>query len=91
METQPIYLSSDESKIVSTCSSPVPQLIMANNVPVTYSAVTQLIAAQHEQMSSLGYFTLQYPPTPPTSLIFDDDNDEVFTPILRIACLTLFN
>ena len=33
METQPIYLSSDESEIASPCSSPIPQL--PNNVPDT--------------------------------------------------------
>ena len=51
-ETQPIYLSSDESEIDSPCSSPTPQL--PNNVPDTYSAITQLIAAQHKQMSMSG-------------------------------------
>ena len=78
METQPIYLSSDESGIASPRSSPIPQL--PNNVPDTHSAITQLIAAQHEQTSSSGNFALQYPTTPPTSLISDDDNDEVPTP-----------
>ena len=48
METQPIYLSSDEIEIDSLGSSPIPQL--PNNVPDTYSAITQLIVAQHEQM-----------------------------------------
>ena len=80
METQPIYLSSDESEIASPCSSSIQQL--PNNVPDTYSAITQLIAAQHEQMSSSSNFALQYPTTPPTSLISDDDNDEVLTPII---------
>ena len=46
METQPIYLSSDESEIFSPSSSPIPQI--PNNLPDTYSAITQLIAAQHE-------------------------------------------
>ena len=46
METQPIFLSSDESEIDSLCSAPIPQL--PNNVPDTYSPITQLIAAQHE-------------------------------------------
>ena len=78
METQPIYLSSDEREIASPCSSPAPQL--PNSVPDTYSAITQLRAAQHEKMSSSGIFALQYPTTPPTSLISDDDNDEVLTP-----------
>ena len=45
-ETQPINPSSDESEITSSCSSPIPQL--PNNVPETYSAITQLTAAQHE-------------------------------------------
>ena len=80
METQPIYLSSEESEIASLCSSPIPQL--PNNVHDTHSAITQLIAAEHEQMSSSGNFALQYPITPPTSLISDDDNDEVPTPII---------
>ena len=79
METQPIYLSSDESEIGSLCSSPTPQL--PNNVSDMYSAITQLIAAQHEQMSLSGSSAPQYPTTPPTSLIFDDENDEVLTPI----------
>ena len=43
MKTQPIYLFSDESEIDSSCSSPIPQL--PNNVPDTYSAITQPIAA----------------------------------------------
>ena len=79
METQPIYLSSDESETASLCSLPIPQL--PNNVPDTYSAITKLMAAQHEQKSSSGNFGPQYLPTPPTSLISDDDNGEVFTPI----------
>ena len=78
METQPIYLHSDESEIASPCSSLIPQL--PNNVPDTYSAITQLIAAHHEQMSSFGNFALQYSTTPPTSLISDDDTDEMPTP-----------
>ena len=80
METQPVYLSSDESEIDSPCSSPIPQL--PNNVPDTYSAIFQLIAAQHEQMSLSGTSALQYPTTPPTSLISDDENDELLTPII---------
>ena len=79
METQPIYLSNDESEIASPCSSPIPQL--PNNVHDTYNAITQLIAAQLEQMSLSGTSAPQYPTTPPTSLISDDDNDEVLTPI----------
>ena len=80
METQPIYLSSDEREIDSLCSSPILQL--PNNVPDTYSAITQLIAAQHEQMSLSSTSALQYPTTPPTSLISDDKNDQVLTPII---------
>ena len=80
METQPIFLSSDESEIDSPCSSPIPQL--PNNVPDTYSAITQLIAAQHEQMSLSGTSAPQYSTTPPTSLISDDENDDIFTPII---------
>ena len=79
METKPIYLSSDESKIDSLCSSPIPQL--PNNVPVTYSAITQLIAVQHEQMSLSGTSAPQYPITPPTSMISDDQDDDILTPI----------
>ena len=79
METQPIYLSNDESEFASPCSSPIPQL--PNNVPDTYSAITQLTAAQHEQMSVSGTFALQYPTTRPTPLISDDENDEILTPI----------
>ena len=56
METQPIYLPSDENEIGSPCSAPIPQL--PNNVPYKYSAITQLIAAQHEEMSSSGNFDL---------------------------------
>ena len=63
METQPIHLSSDKSEIASPCKSPTPEV--PNNVPDTYSAITQLIAAQHEQMSSSGNFSLQYPWTSP--------------------------
>ena len=80
METQPIYLSSDESEIDSSSSSPIPQL--PNNVPDTYSAISQPIAAQHEQMSLPGTSALQYPTTPPTSLISDDENGELLSPII---------
>ena len=79
-ETQPNYLSSDESEFDSTCSSPTPQL--PNNVPDTYSAIAQPIAAQHEQMSLAGTSAPQYLATPPTSLISDDENDDVLTPII---------
>ena len=54
---------------------------LSSNVPDTYSAITQLIAAQHEVMSLSGTSALQYPTTPPTSLISDDENDEMLTPI----------
>ena len=80
METQPIHLSSDESEVDSSSSSPIPQL--PNNVPDTYSEITQLIAAQHEQMSLSGTSALQYPTTLPASLISDDENEEVLTPII---------
>ena len=80
METQPIYLPSDESEIDSLHPSPMLQL--PNNIPDTYSAITQLIAAQHEQTSLSGTSTPQYPITPPTSLISDDDNDDMTTPIV---------
>ena len=83
VETQPIYLYTDESEIDSPPSSPIPQL--PNNVPDTYSAITQLKAAHNEQMSFSGTFALQYPTTPPTSLISDDENDEVLTPIGNTA------
>ena len=79
METQPIFLSSDENEIDSPCSSPIPQL--PNNVPDTYSAIRQLIAAQHEQMSLSGTSAPQYPITPPTSLISDEKDDNMLTPI----------
>ena len=80
METQPIFLSSDESEIDSPpCSSPIPQL--PNNVPDTYSAITQLIAAHQEQMSLSGTFAPQYPITPPNSSISDDEDDDTLTPI----------
>ena len=78
LETQPIYLSSDESETDSLCSSPIPQSL--NNVPDTYSAINQLIAAQHEQMSLPGTSAPPYPITPPTSLISDEENDEMLTP-----------
>ena len=80
METKPIYLSSDESEIASPCSSSIPQL--PNNAPDTYSAITHLIAAQHEQMSSSNNLAPRYPPTTPTSFISDDNNEEASTPIL---------
>ena len=79
MGTQPIFLTSDESEIDSPCSSPIPQL--PNNVPDTYSALTQLIAAHHEQMSLSGTSAPQYPITPPTSLISYDEDDDMLTPI----------
>ena len=80
METQPIYLSSDESEIDSLRSSPTSQL--PNIVPDKYSAITQLMPAQHEQMSLSGTSAPQYPTTPPTSLISDDENDDMLTPIV---------
>ena len=51
-------------------------------MPDTHSAITQLTAAKNEQISSSGNFALQYPTTPPTSVISDDDNDEVPNPII---------
>ena len=79
METQPIFLSSDENEVDSPSSSPIQQLPI--NVPDTYSAITQLIAAQHEQMSLPGTSAPQYPITPPTSLISDNEDDDMLTPI----------
>ena len=79
METQPFYLSKDGSEIASPCSSPTAQ--QPNNVPDTYSAITQLIAPQHEQMSLCGTSAPQYLTTPPSSLISDDDTDEMPIPI----------
>ena len=78
-ETQPVYLSSDESEINSPCLSSIPQI--PNNVLDTYSAITEAIAAQHEQMSLSGTSAPQYPTSPPTSLTSDDENEEVLTPI----------
>ena len=46
METQPIYLSSDESEIDSLHPSLIPQL--PNNTADRYSAIPQLLAAQHD-------------------------------------------
>jgi len=77
MDTQPIYLSSDESEIASPCSSNTPQL--PNNVPDTYSAITRLIASHHEMMSLSDNSAPQFPDTPPTSLISDDDGNEELT------------
>ena len=82
METQPIYLSKARNEIASPCSSPIPQL--PNNVPDTYSAITQLIAAQQKQMSTPGNFALQHQPTLPNPCISDDNIVEVFTPITGI-------
>ena len=79
MESQPIYFSSDESEIDSLHPSPIPQL--PNNIPDPYSAKTQLISAHHEQMSLSGTYAPQYPITPPTSLISDDEDDDMLTPI----------
>ena len=79
MEAQPIFLSSDESEIDSPSSSPIQQL--PNNVPDTHSAITQLTAAQHEQMSLSGTSALQRPTTRPTSLVSDDKNGDMLTPI----------
>ena len=80
METQPIYLSSDESEIDSPPSLTIPQL--PNNVPDAYSAITQVMAAQHEQMSLSATSAPQHPITPPTSLISDDENDDMLTPTI---------
>ena len=78
MKSQPFYLSSDESEIDSLHPSPIPQL--PNNTPDPYSAITQLISAHYEQMSLSGTYAPQYPITPPTSLIFDDEDDDMLTP-----------
>ena len=78
METEPIYLSSDESENESPPSSPL--LHLPNNTPDKNSAITQLIAAQHEQMSLSGISAPQCPITPPTSLISDDEDREMLTP-----------
>ena len=73
METQPILLYSDESEIDSPSSSPIQQL--ANNVPDTYSAITQLIAAQH-------YLVIRYLcPTMPNHPANFDENGDMLTPI----------
>ena len=79
MDTEPIYLSSDENEINSPPSSPIPQL--PNNTPDKNSAITQLIAAQHERMSLSGTSAPQCPITLPTSLISDDEDTEMLTPI----------
>ena len=78
MERQSIYINNDEIGIASLCSSPGPQL--PNNVPDTYSALTRIIAAQHGQLTASRNLALQYPPTPPNSLISDDNDDEIITP-----------
>ena len=54
MEKQPIYQSSGENKNSAA----------ADQRPYTYNAITQLVAAQHEQISSSGNIALQYPTTP---------------------------
>ena len=54
MESQPIYLSSDESEIDSLHPSPIPHL--PNNTPDPYNAITQLISAHHEQISLSGTY-----------------------------------
>ena len=41
-----------------------------------------MIAAQHELITLSGTSALQYPTTPPTSLISNNENDEIFTPII---------
>ena len=79
MESQPIYLSSNENEIDSLHPSPIPQL--PNNIPDPYSAITQSISARHEQISLSGTYAPQYPITPPTSLISDDEDDDMLTPI----------
>ena len=99
METQHINLSSDASEIASSCSSPIPQL--PNNVPDTFSAITQLIAAQREQMSSSSKFAPQYPTTrqlqwSPITIKMKCSPECLAIPlssysILRIANLTLSN
>ena len=78
MEIEPIYLSSDENENESPPSSPPPQL--PNNTPDKNSAITQLIAAQHEQTSLSGIPTPPYPTNPPTSLISDDEDNGMLTP-----------
>ena len=55
---------------------------MANNFHDTYDAITQLIASQHEQMSASRKINIQNPSTQPTSLISEDDEDEVLAPIV---------
>ena len=52
-----------------------------NIVPDSYDANNQLIASQSGHLSTCGTTNLQNPSTPPTSLISDDDDDELFAPI----------
>ena len=79
METQPTYLSKDETENTSPCSSPGSQL--PNNVPDKYGDIRYLIASQQDQMSASESLKLKYPPTPPISLTTDVDDNEVFTPL----------
>ena len=73
-----LYISV-ESEITSPCPWPGQQL--PNNVSDTYIAITQLIAAQHERVSTSGNFALQIPHTPPLSLLSDADDVQVLTPV----------
>ena len=80
METQSIYLLREESENTTPCTSPDNQL--PNKFPDSHERITQLIASQHEQMSASGNVNLQKPITPPTSLISEHEEKELFAPIV---------
>ena len=77
MATEPIYLSSDESEYSTSNTTADHQLEC-----IYPDSINQFIASQLEQRSNMGAGTIVYPPTPNTSIIFDDEDPMNPTPII---------
>ena len=78
MATEPIYLSSDESKNSTPNTTPDHQ-----HESFYADSFNQLIASQLEQGSNMGTNTVFYLPTPNTSMTSNDEEQSNLTPIIR--------
>ena len=77
LETEPIYLSSDESEYSTPNTTPDHQLECIHP-----DLINQPIASQLEQRSNTGTETVFYPPTPIISMTSDDEYEMNPTPIV---------
>ena len=68
MAMEPTYLSSDESEYSTPNATPD-----HHHESIYLDSITQLIASQLEQQTNMGTETIFYPPTPNSSMLFDDD------------------